>query len=243
MKDLQLEITLESDALVGSGESYGSIIDGDVVFESNGLPYIPAKRIKGCLRDSAEELLFLFHKADPEYKIKNEIDLEACFGQRYSEEKKGTKEEDKFRGDSGKVYYNNLMLSGYKDLSNWLHFIYKKNSNGKINKDYANLFSKEAVLAHYTRIKRQTSIDAETGTAKNTSLRTMRVLKKSLVFQGNISIPDEKKILYTLALAVSNFQSLGTSRNRGLGSITAKLKENKIDVTKKYLEELKAKCK
>ncbi len=237
MKDLQLEITLDSDALVGSGESYGSIIDGDVVFELNGLPCIPAKRIKGCLRDSAEEILFLFQQADPNYKIKNEIDLEACFGQRYSDEKNGTKEEKEFRGISGKVYYNNLMLSGYEDLSNWLYSLSKE------DKKYKNLFSQEAVLSHYTRIKRQTSIDAETGTAKNTSLRTMRVLKKSLVFQGNISIPDDKKILFTLALAVSNFQSLGTSRNRGLGSITAKLKENKIDVTKKYLEELKAKCK
>jgi CRISPR/Cas system CSM-associated protein Csm3 (group 7 of RAMP superfamily) len=114
MKDLQLEITLDSDALVGSGESYGSIIDGDVVFELNGLPYIPAKRIKGCLRDAAEEILFLFGKADPNYKIKiiNEIDLEACFGQRYSDEKNDTKEEKEFRGKSGKVYYNNLMLSG-----------------------------------------------------------------------------------------------------------------------------------
>ena len=175
MKDLQLEITLDSDALVGSGESYGSIIDGDVVFESNGLPYIPAKRIKGCLRDSLEELLFLFQKADPNYKIINEIDLEACFGQRYSDDKNKTKEEKEFRGNSGKVYYNNLMLFGYEDLSNWLYSISK-------DKKYSNLFSQEAVLSHYTRIKRQTSIDAETRTAKNTSLRTMRVLKKSLVF-------------------------------------------------------------
>lgn len=230
MKELQLEITLESDALVGSGESYGSIIDADIVFESNGLPFIPAKRIKGCLRDSVEEILFLFNRADENYKIKDEIDMESCFGQRYS----GNEE---YRGNQGKIHFENLMLVGYNNLSNWLYSISKE------NKKYASLFSKESVLSQYTRIKRQTSIDSETGTAKETSLRTMRVLKKALVFQGSISIPDDKKILYTLALAISNFYSLGTSRNRGLGNITAKLKENKIDITKKYLEELKTKCK
>jgi len=235
MKELQLEITLESDALVGSGESYGSIIDGDIVFESNGLPYIPAKRIKGCLRDAVEEIIFLFEQADLNYKIKENLDLESCFGQRNSNEKKDNEKE--FRGNEGKVKFENLILSGYEDLSNWLYSLSKE------NKSYSHLFSQESVLSHYTRIKRQTSIDAKTGTAKKNSLRTLRVLKKSLVFIGNLRIPNDSKILYTLALAVSNFQNLGTSRNRGLGNITAKLKENKVDITKKYLEELKAKCK
>lgn len=53
---LELQILLKSDALIASGEGLGAIIDSDIIFDDLGLPYIPAKRIKGCLRDSISEL-------------------------------------------------------------------------------------------------------------------------------------------------------------------------------------------
>ena len=40
-----------------SGETYNSIVDIDVVYDVHGIPYIPAKRIKGCIREAALELL------------------------------------------------------------------------------------------------------------------------------------------------------------------------------------------
>lgn len=40
-----------------SGETYNSIVDTDVVYDVHGIPYIPAKRIKGCIREAALELL------------------------------------------------------------------------------------------------------------------------------------------------------------------------------------------
>ncbi|MCL2159120.1 MAG: RAMP superfamily CRISPR-associated protein [Oscillospiraceae bacterium] len=52
----QLKIELKSDLCSGNGESYGALIDNDVCYDGYGLPYIPAKRLKGCLRDSAVEL-------------------------------------------------------------------------------------------------------------------------------------------------------------------------------------------
>ena len=44
---MKITIKLLSDALINSGEGFGAIIDSDVVFDDIGLPYIPAKRIKG----------------------------------------------------------------------------------------------------------------------------------------------------------------------------------------------------
>lgn len=47
---------LKSDAIPGSGTSLAGIIDRDVAYDKYGLPYIPAKRIKGVLKESAEDL-------------------------------------------------------------------------------------------------------------------------------------------------------------------------------------------
>jgi len=39
---------------VGSGQGYASYVDTDVCFDKNGVPFIPARRLKGVLRDAAE---------------------------------------------------------------------------------------------------------------------------------------------------------------------------------------------
>jgi CRISPR/Cas system CMR subunit Cmr4 (Cas7 group RAMP superfamily) len=56
----RLELHLESPVLIGSGEGWGSVIDTDVVFDEVGLPFIPARRVKGVLRESTLELLEMF---------------------------------------------------------------------------------------------------------------------------------------------------------------------------------------
>lgn len=52
----QLKITLESDLCVSDGGVYNSLIDTDVCYDTYGFPYIPGKRLKGCLRECALEL-------------------------------------------------------------------------------------------------------------------------------------------------------------------------------------------
>lgn len=54
---MKLYIKLLSDLCTYSGESYNSMVDTDVVYDKYGIPYIPAKRIKGCIREAALELL------------------------------------------------------------------------------------------------------------------------------------------------------------------------------------------
>ena len=49
-----LRITLRSDLCVGSGYSYAGIIDSDICYNENGIPYIPGRRIKGCLKEAGE---------------------------------------------------------------------------------------------------------------------------------------------------------------------------------------------
>ena len=52
----QLRIELLSDLCVADGSGYNSSVDVDVCQDAYGLPYIPAKRLKGCLRECAQEL-------------------------------------------------------------------------------------------------------------------------------------------------------------------------------------------
>lgn len=45
-----IRITLHSDLCAGNGESRGNAVDTDIVLTAAGLPRIPARRLKGCLR-------------------------------------------------------------------------------------------------------------------------------------------------------------------------------------------------
>lgn len=56
MSKYYIKIRLLSDLCVSDGGIYNSAIDTDVCYDSSGFPYIPAKRIKGCLRECAKEL-------------------------------------------------------------------------------------------------------------------------------------------------------------------------------------------
>ena len=52
----ELRVVLRSDLCAGSGEAAGMTVDSDVCMDAQGFPYIPARRIKGVLRDAAETL-------------------------------------------------------------------------------------------------------------------------------------------------------------------------------------------
>lgn len=58
-----IRITLHSDLCAGNGESRGNAVDTDIVLTAAGLPRIPARRLKGCLRAAAGELAALGDEA------------------------------------------------------------------------------------------------------------------------------------------------------------------------------------
>ncbi len=75
----QMKITLLSDLCVADGSVYNSMIDVECVRDRFGLPFIPAKRIKGVLRECAIELK----------DWGTDIDLESIFGKEGEQEKQG----------------------------------------------------------------------------------------------------------------------------------------------------------
>lgn len=54
----RIKITLLSDLCVSSGYSFAGIVDSDICYDDCGLPYIPAKRLKGCIRETLEQCLY-----------------------------------------------------------------------------------------------------------------------------------------------------------------------------------------
>lgn len=51
-----LQIKLRSDLCAGVGKHFASIIDLDTALDEYGFPYIPSRRLKGCMREVAEYL-------------------------------------------------------------------------------------------------------------------------------------------------------------------------------------------
>ena len=54
---MRLSMRLLTDAVPASGAGLAGIIDTDIVYDEHGIPYIPARRMKGVLRESALMLI------------------------------------------------------------------------------------------------------------------------------------------------------------------------------------------
>ena len=50
----KIKITLKSDLCNANGEGFASVIDTDIVADEYGIPFIPSRRIKGCLLEAAK---------------------------------------------------------------------------------------------------------------------------------------------------------------------------------------------
>ncbi len=218
MNTYTLQLTLNSPTLIGSGEGFGALIDTDIVFDDVGIPLVPAKRIKGCLRDAALDVQEMFACA----KIDFPIQIEQTFGR---------------PGDmqSAPVYFSNLTIEQYQQNHLWLSYLLQTDQ-------YPDILSRDRILDTFTEIRQQTAIDEDSGVADDHSLRTIRVVKKGLSFYGQIQVEDadpDKAIQHTLLLACLNLRVLGTKRNRGFGEVHCALyAQNKPISIPKKLEEL-----
>ncbi len=224
MKKYTISIEFVSDGLPGSGEGFGAVIDSDIVFDDYGLPYLPAKRIKGCLRESADQVWAM---------------LKDCKPKPLAELKPETKEEynpvDQLFGKPGAenpagIYFSNLTLKDYKGNRDALKY-FQRNHPG--------LVSAEQVVQTFTYTRQSTAID-DNGIAEDHSLRTCRVLTSGICFEGTIEIELEPALELALeltiasqqenleaekllALACLNFRRMGCKRNRGFGEIICRL--------------------
>lgn len=188
----KLKITTESYTAVSSGEGTG-IIDSDIVYDTDGFPFIPAKRLKGLLKESAVECLEILNISGTDL-------LDNIFGK---------------ESQQGKLHFPNLFIENYSDIKKEFDFINNKDKD----KILYGILSRENILSYYTSIRQQTAIDKD-GIAKEHSLRTIRVIKPEVTFEGEIDVSilnDSEKIL--IYLAAQNLRKLGLNRNAGFGKV------------------------
>lgn len=188
----QIEIVLLSDMCVSDGGVYNSVLDMDICYDDQGFPYIPAKRLKGCLRECALEL----------NDWGKEILIDEIFG------KKGDTKAD--------LRLGNAYLEGYTDM------------RAEVGK-YKNTLvcHPQNILGHFSYVRTQTSIDHQTGVADDTSLRTMRVADKGLIFIADADVDEQYHD--PLSICCSALKSMGVSRTRGLGEVQVTLRDKKAD--------------
>lgn len=187
-------IQLKSDLCVGSGFSYAGIVDSDVSYNKYGFPYISGKRLKGCLKESAE---LLGMTADEIY---------AMFGERAA---------SIYDSNDG-IIITDAYPRTYIDNTELIEKLYS-------NKQDDNVFTQENVIHLYTTLKAQTKLD-KNGSAEENTLRFTRAINqysfidgKEMVFEGKITFPDTKE--ETVSNLLKATRNIGMNRNRGMGSV------------------------
>jgi CRISPR-associated protein Csx10 len=220
-KSFILRISLLSDMVPGSQQGFGSLIDTDVVYDDYGLPYIPARRVKGCLREAAEIML-------DSLKACGMSGVAAIFGLEPAlafEKIFGLSGNDDNEVSAGMVHFGNLYLPDYKILRANIEDLRKSKAL-----EIAELFQgAQAVVDCYMGVRQQTRIDSK-GVAARGSLRSIRYVKqfgpdgKPLVFNGLVDFfGDTPGLSDWLAAFCAAFRFMGAMRNRGFGEINCAL--------------------
>lgn len=198
---MKIRIELLSDLCTYSGETYNSLVDMDVIYDEYGIPYIPAKRIKGCIREAALEMQELGVISAEEYH--------RLFG------KEGNQKST--------FWLSNAYIKDYKQILSGLKKFQLKE-----------LATPQNVLEQYTSMRTQTAVNLENGVADKTSLRTMRVVNKGVVFEAECAVQEEDK--KNFRNTVSLVKHMGVSRTRGLGLISMVVDEKDEEKAKKKWE-------
>lgn len=212
---MQLKITTQSYLLAASGEG-AALIDSDAVFHSSGFPYLPSRRIKGLLRNSALETLEMISGRENQYTYL----IEELFGISGDE------------GSSAGVKIPNLYLENWNELLTNYEALLSKHKYP---------LSATNIQSYYTEEIAQTALDG--GIAKNGSLRRYRVVKEDVIFETSlitIGLSEAAKAL--LYLAAVNLRYMGSRRNRGFGKILCAIDMSDMDV-EKAIESIRASVK
>ncbi|MBL8237415.1 MAG: hypothetical protein JNM66_08355 [Bryobacterales bacterium] len=210
---LQLRIELLSPLCPASGLDRPGIVDRDIVFDSLGLPYLPARRVKGVLR---EVYGAVFHGLKNLPQSPPLPHPDSAFG-RIGQPR------------SGPIVFRSAVLSSAPEISPWLAAFLARDPAGE---------RRARVMNAFCEIRRQTAMNRESGGPDTDTLRATRTLRTGLVFLADLELPRDPSLVWALALAAAALRSMGSSRNRGLGEVSCTLLSNGADLTHAALDAL-----
>lgn len=189
----QIKIVLQSNLCVGSGYAYAGIIDNDVCCDKCGLPYIPSRRLKGCMREIAETLL---------YTLISQENILNLFGDAYQSHTEGIIIDDAYIEN-----YDNIFAALDAEIC---------------NKNVSRQEVLDCFTTVYGQTKLKEGIAEETSLRYTRVINKMSPLtKEALVFYADIIYPKEKENLLKQILQAT--RHIGLKRNRGFGNIKCTL--------------------
>lgn len=202
-----LTIKLLSPTMLMSGQ--GDVnTDSTIVHDRYGIPFIPAKRVRGVLYESAIEVAEMMHAAG--LNTFTIDDVKVLFNRLEGAE------------DNPRLSISNLTIADYDVVASEL---------AALEEQYPAVFTKERVLEEYTSMRYYTSIDQVTGTALEGTLHNSRVLNRGLAFSGQINVEDMTEIeRLILTCAVRNLTGIGGKCNRGFGQIECTIDDTSFDL-------------
>ena len=199
-----LEIELRSELCTTTGGTTAGLIDIEVPHE-HGLPFIPAKRLKGSLLEAGKELT--------DWGVLKKDELTALFGA------------------AGQANSSTLQLCDahlYKLPLEDGELVIDDNRGLLEQLEHQQDLSVQDVLEQFTSLHTRTAIHDMDGVAADGSLRTMRAINKGLTLRSRIELhateeTECRRLLKTLTLCTKALRSLGIANTRGNGEIRCKL--------------------
>ncbi len=222
-----LIVDLKSAVCAGSGSGGPGYIDRDVILDPVGLPMLPARRLKGLLREAFRDVLSALKMSD---KVVESLEL-YLFGEIGAEE-------------SGRISIRNGRLCASGTLAPDTHLpallLRLQRENKSDSKPDPGRVQPDEVSRQFTEIRRQTSIDPKTGVARQETFRSSRALRPGLRFAAKIEFPAgmDSDLIRLTALAAAGLQRMGTSRTRGLGRVSCCLFNGTVDETAQAITDL-----
>lgn len=187
--------------------------DSTIIHDRYGIPYIPAKRVRGVLYESALEVAEMMELSKLDAFTIEDVNI--LFNR---------STDDQLVEDNPKLVISNLTIADYDTVANDIAAL---QSDKNLNK----IFIKDRILGEYTSMRYYTSIVKKSGTAREGPLHNSRVLNRNLEFKGHITIDDmtdtERLIL---SCAVRNLTGIGGKRNRGFGRIECTIDDKAFDL-------------
>ncbi len=191
-----LEIELRSDLCAGTGKGFASVIDLDTSVDEYGIPFIPSKRIKGCLREIAKRDLCLEEK-----------EIISIFGESGSGQTKSLSISD------AKIYEYDDQLEEIKAA------IYSKSKTIKAN-DITELFCS---VRSETAIENDTAKDKSLRFTRVVN-RLSPIDQRPLKFYATVEFDDNYE--NTITNLCKCLRNIGYKRNRGFGYVNCILRES-----------------
>jgi len=194
--------TLQSDTAFGRGDGVAGYLDQEVQHDGYGCPYLGGKALKGMLVNECADILAPLPALS---RAKWERTALSLFGRPGS-----THAATPYLQIGDATLPLDLRQAIQTDMDS---------SRPSLTRQH--------VLHALTTLRRQTAIDDKTGVAKDSSLRTVRVILRETTFTSQLQLRDDspddirQNAPMLLAACAKALRRTGTGRNRGLGRLRA----------------------